>query len=115
MADAVFRTSQFFNRYDVAIVSFRHVPVIDLSGAFALEDLIEQAHTLHTHVLFSDVRPEVRRELEKLDTLQKVKEENCFDSFEQAAKRARELVFEKNGFSSPAPAPALLFPLSHNS
>lgn len=101
VADAVYRTSQFFNRYDVAIVSFRQVPVIDLSGAFALEDLIEQAHALHTHVLFSDVRPEVRQEMQKLGTLAKVKEENCFDSFEEAVQRAKELVSQKNGVGPP--------------
>lgn len=108
IADALYQTSQFFTKYDVVIVSFRHVPVIDLSGAFALEDLVEQAHALRTHVLFADVRREVRRELEQLETLKKIKEENCFDTFEQAATRAQELISEKNGVPPLTPAPALL-------
>ncbi len=106
VADAVYRTSQFFTRYDVVIVSLRQVPVIDLSGAFALEDLIGYARARGTEVLLTDLCAAVAAELESFGILRKVGRGNCFDRFESAARRARELVSAKNGHGA-APAPAV--------
>ncbi|MGH7255319.1 MAG: SulP family inorganic anion transporter, partial [Nitrospirales bacterium] len=92
VADAVYRTSRFFIKYDVVILSLSRVPTIDVSGAFMLEDLIQLARKSDTHVLITELTPTVRSELEKLEILQKVGSENCFDQFDLAVDRARGLI-----------------------
>ncbi len=106
VADAVYRTSQFFNRYDVVIISLSRVPVIDLSGAFALEDLIGYAHARETQVLLADLCPAVAAALESFGILHRVGRENCFERFELAARRAQELISAKNGQGSASAPPA---------
>lgn len=103
IADQMYQTAQFFHRYEVAIISFRHVPIIDVSGAFALEDLLEQSHKYKTRVLFSDLNAHVREELEKLNVLKKVGHENCFASFEEAAKHAQQLIKREDAIQEPVP------------
>ena len=57
IADTMYRQIDSLAHYKVLIVSLRHVPIIDLSGAFALEDMVNLAHKRGTKVLVKGMKP----------------------------------------------------------
>jgi SulP family sulfate permease len=93
-ADTLYRTIERLVHFDVLIIRLRRVPIIDLSGAYALEDLIEKAHRQGAVVLLTSLNPRVRKVLEELGILDKVGLQNCFDRFEDAVGRVKDLLSE---------------------
>lgn len=83
-ADTLFRTIDKLMHFDVLIIRLRRVPTIDLSGAFALEDLVEKAKSRGTVVLLTSLNPRVRKTLDQLGILSKIGYEHCFEKFEDA-------------------------------
>ena len=67
-----------------------HVPMVDMSGAYLLDDIIEKAKSQGASVLLTGLLPHVRDRLENLKIIEKVGEENCFDTFEQASLYIKE-------------------------
>jgi SulP family sulfate permease len=70
------------------------VPMVDMSGAYLLDDIIEKAHNQGAKVLITGMEPQVYSTLDKLKIIERVGTENCFDTFEEAAMRVKELDLE---------------------
>jgi SulP family sulfate permease len=64
------------------ILWFSNVPLIDQTGAFALETAIEKWKAKGIQVLFVGIQPHIRKTLE--DTEAKIDMDHCFDRFERA-------------------------------
>lgn len=91
-ADTLFRTIDRLIHHDVLIIRLRRVPMIDLSGAFALEDLIEKAKSRGTAVVLTSLNPNTRRTLDQLGILDKVGKEHCFDKFDDAVQDVKQII-----------------------
>jgi sulfate permease, SulP family len=86
-ADTLYRTVEKLIHFDALIIRLKRVPMIDLSGAYALEDLILKAKRQDAVVLLTGLAPRVREVLGNLGILDQVGTENCFDRFEDAIRR----------------------------
>lgn len=64
------------------VLRFSNVPLVDQTGAFALETAIERWQKRGIEVLFVGIPPNIRKTLE--DTGAKINMENCFERFEKA-------------------------------
>jgi len=64
VADKVYRTSEFFGPFKVVIISLKRVPVLDISGPFALDDLIEYALNRKTIILLTEMSEGIQQQLE---------------------------------------------------
>ena len=69
------------------IIKFYNVPIIDQSGAYAIEDAIEQLEKKGVKVYFVGITPLIKAALLGIGTLHKINEKYCFDSFEEALKK----------------------------
>jgi sulfate permease, SulP family len=81
IADVMYRQVDSLVHYKVLIVSLRHVPIIDLSGAFALEDMVNLAHKHGTKTIIQGMNPAVRRILTELSVIKNIGEENIVKDF----------------------------------
>ena len=88
IADTLYRQIDRLTNYKVLIISLRHVPVVDLSGAFALEDIVAQAKKRETKVLVKEINPTVRRTLNELSVIKHIGEENIVENFDIALNKA---------------------------
>lgn len=70
--------------YRTLIISMRGVPMIDIMGAQALTQIIEEQHEHHGEVYFSGVQPAVREMLNRTGVMELVGEERIFWSADQA-------------------------------
>ncbi len=95
IADTMYRQIDRLVHYKVLIVSLRYVPVIDLSGAFALEDMVSLAHKRGTMVLLKGMNPAVRRTLTELSVLKHIGEENIAEDFDGALRRGIDYIGEQ--------------------
>ena len=66
------------------IIKFFNVLIIDQSGAYAIEDAIEQLEKRDVKVFFVGMTPLIESALSRIGTIHKIKDGNCFDSFEGA-------------------------------
>ena len=78
------------------IIKFYNVPLVDQTGAYALEDAIEQLKEQNVKVFFVGMTPIIRASLERMGTLGKIEENNCFDSFEAALQNIEVFENQKN-------------------
>jgi SulP family sulfate permease len=99
VADKVFRMSEFFGPYEVVILSLKRVPIMDISGAFALDDLIEYALHRKTKVLITEMIQPIQQQMENLGILKKIGQQACFDNFNEAFQQAINLLHEKDNSS----------------
>lgn len=88
IADTLYRQVDRLVHYKVLIISLRDVPVIDLSGSFALEDMITMANKRGTKVILKGLNPAVRRTLTELSVMKAIGEENIAESFDMAFDNA---------------------------
>lgn len=91
-ADTLFRTIDRLVHFDVLIIRLRRVPMIDLSGAFALEDLVNKAKSRGTVVLLTSLNSNVRNTLDQLGILDKVGRQHCFEKFEDAVQDVKTIL-----------------------
>ncbi len=106
--DTLFRTVERLVSFEVLIIRMKRVPMIDLSGAYALEDLIDKAKRQGATVLLTGLKPKVRSVLDQLEILDKIGRQNCFDNFEAAIQQLKtRLLAERAG---PAIQPKLAVP-----
>lgn len=75
---------------------FVNVPLVDQTGAFALETAIEKWQRKGIKVLLIGIQPHVRKILEDIGT--GINDENCFDHFEKAVEAIN--LWETNGLES---------------
>lgn len=68
------------------IIKFYNVSIIDQSGAYAIEDAIEQLEKKAVQVFFVGITPLIKASLSKIGTMEIISENHCFDSFEAALK-----------------------------
>lgn len=66
------------------ILGFANVPLVDQTGAYALEDAIEKWEAKGIKVLFVGMDPTIRKTLEDTGAVHRIDMDNCFDEFEQA-------------------------------
>ena len=66
------------------IIRLLNVPLIDQTGAFALESAMEKWEMRGIKVLFVGMQPHIKRALEDMGA--KVSMENCFERFEKAVE-----------------------------
>ena len=67
-------------KHEIVIIDMVDVNEIDLSGAYALEDLIKAANSQNIKVFVSNIQPTVRTILSRLDFISNIGKNNCIDS-----------------------------------
>ena len=95
IADTMYRQIDNLAHYTVLIISLRDVPMIDLSGAFALEDMVELAYKRGTKVLIKGMNPAVRRTLTELSVITHIGEENITEDFDSALEKGIDYIGEQ--------------------
>jgi anti-anti-sigma regulatory factor len=80
--------------YQVLIVSLRYVPIIDLSGAFALEDMVKLAQKHGTKTIIKGMNPAVRRILTELSVIEHIGEENIVEDLDAALTKGVDYIGE---------------------
>ena len=94
IADVLYRQVDSMVHYKVLIMSLRYVPVIDLSGAFALEDMVKLAQKHGTKTIIKGMNPSVRRILTELSVIKNIGEENIVEDFDSALKKGVDYIGE---------------------
>ncbi len=95
IADTMYRQIDRLAHYRVLIISFRYVPIIDLSGAFALEDMVMMAGKRNTKVIVKGMNPAVRRTLTELNVIKSIGEENITDDVDGALKKSLDYLADQ--------------------
>ncbi|QDV20192.1 Bicarbonate transporter BicA [Gimesia panareensis] len=91
VSDTIYRTSSALVDYKYLIIRMARVPMVDMSGAYLLDDIIDKAHEQGATVFFTGLRPQVKRNLTRLKIIEKVTEANCLATFNAAILRIEEL------------------------
>jgi sulfate permease, SulP family len=94
IADVLYRQVDSMVHYKVLIMSLRYVPVIDLSGAFALEDMVKLAQKHGTKTIIKGMNPSVHRILTELSVIKNIGEENIVEDFDSALKKGVDYIGE---------------------
>lgn len=76
----------------VRILRLRHVPSIDASGIMVLKDLLANARSKGTHLLFASVASEVKNSLDKIGFTASLGPENVLPDLLASLERARVLL-----------------------
>lgn len=84
VADTLYRVAAQLDNYKYLMIRMAQVPMIDMSGAFLLEDIIEKAHANGATVVITGLKPSTSRVLKHLKILDKVGHDKCFASFDEA-------------------------------
>ena len=95
IADTLYRQTDSLVHYKVLIISLIHVPIIDLSGAFALEDMASHAQKRGTKVVIKGMNPAVRRTLEELSVIKNIGKDNFVENFEVALETGIDYIGEQ--------------------
>jgi SulP family sulfate permease len=66
------------------ILRMRFVPNMDTTGLVALEDIYHDLHRHNCRLMLTGLQPQVREILERSELLNKIGEENCFETTTQA-------------------------------
>ena len=65
-------------KHDILIIDMNNVTMIDLSGSYALEDLIKGAQAKGIKILVSNIKPNIKKVLEKLNFSKNIGED-CYN------------------------------------
>lgn len=79
------------------ILKFYNVPMVDLSGAYALEDAEKRWESHGTKVLFVGIRPHVRQTLETVGVIHQIGMDNVFEDLHSAIAAIDEYESERAG------------------
>ena len=91
VSDTIYRASSALVDYKYLIIRMARVPMVDMSGAYLLDDIVEKAHQQGAIVFFTGLRPNVERTLDRLRIFEKMADGNCLKSFNDAILRIQEL------------------------
>lgn len=94
IADTMYRQIDNLAHYKVLIISLRDVPMIDLSGAFALEDMVDLAYKRGTKVFIKGMNSAVRRTLTELSVINHIGENNITEDFDSALEKGIDYIGE---------------------
>lgn len=85
----------------VVILRLRRVPVMDATGAAALDSLVDRLERDGVTVLLSGLQPQPRELLRRMGVLDRLRSrgESVFETSEEAIERARAMVVEANPVS----------------
>lgn len=81
--------------HDTLIIKLKAVSMIDLSGAYALEDLIDAAEKKGKNVLICSAPPQIIKVLESVKVLDRLEQRNYFEVINDAIKEAKAIGREK--------------------
>ncbi len=95
IADTLYRQVDRLTNYQVLIISLIHVPMVDLSGAFALEDMAHHAQKNGLKVLIIGMNSAVHRTLNELCVITHIGEENFVENFEAALEEGIDYMGEQ--------------------
>ena len=95
IADTLYRQVDKLTHYQVLIISLIHVPMVDLSGAFALEDMANHAQKNGTKVLIKGMNPAIRRTLYELSVMKHIGQENFVENFDAALDEGIDYIGEQ--------------------
>jgi SulP family sulfate permease len=84
VADTLYRVAAQLNNYKYLMIRMAQVPMVDMSGAFLLEDIIDKAHANGATVVVTGLKPSTEKVLKHLKILDKVGPEHCFETFDLA-------------------------------
>jgi sulfate permease, SulP family len=91
-AEKLQRTLKAIQRPTTALIlRMGNVPFVDATGIFAIEEIISDFRRQGALVMLVEVRPNVRRKLERAGVIAQLGADQVIDSFELAQSRAREL------------------------
>ena len=76
----------------VMIIRMRHVPFIDATGINNFKEAILSLNKDQKSIILSGVRTEVKKELDKSGISQIIGENNIFDTYESALRKAKNLI-----------------------
>lgn len=96
VSDSIYQVVNKLDNFDYLIIRMRNVPMIDMSGAYLLGDIIEKAHGKGAEVYMTGVKSNVQSTLDRLNISQLIGEENLLDSFESAVERIHDLDRKKS-------------------
>lgn len=91
VSDSMYRVVNELKDFDYLIIRLLRVPMVDLSGAYLLDDVIEKALRQGARVMLTEMTPAVRNKLDRLKVIDRLGEENCFATFGEAATRVEQL------------------------
>ena len=72
VSDTIYRASSSLVDYKYLIIRMARVPMVDMSGAYLLDDIVEKAHQQGAIVFFTGLKPHVERTLERLRDFSKI-------------------------------------------
>lgn len=79
----------------VIVLRMKSVPAMDVSGLHALEELLLRAEKGHTTILFSGLRPQPLRVIERFGLMDLIGEHNIHHTMVEAIHHAAEIVEEE--------------------
>ncbi len=79
----------------VIILRMRNMPMLDLTGVNALEELLRRAEKDNTTVLFTGIRPQPHTVMRKYGLLERIHAENIHETIVEALPHAAEIVQEQ--------------------
>jgi len=88
-------TVAHFANKDVLLIRAQWLDELDLSGAYALGDLIEAANTKGVEVLVAGLSPRSKQMLDDLQELRRIKPEHLYSHFTEALAQAIQIVQTK--------------------
>ncbi|QDT95974.1 SulP family inorganic anion transporter [Gimesia aquarii] len=91
VSDTIYRASSALVDYKYLIIRMARVPMVDMSGAYLLDDIVEKAHQQGAIVFFTGLKPHVERTLERLRIFENVADGNCLETFNDAILRIQEI------------------------
>ena len=59
-------------KHEILIIDMNHVTMIDLSGAYILEDIINNCETKNIKVIVSNIKPPIMKILEKINFINNI-------------------------------------------
>lgn len=84
-------TYQQADEHDILVIDLSGVTMVDLSGAYALEDLIIKAKSDDKDVFVCNATPEVEDLLRRIDVIKHIGERSFFNLAEDAIVQAQEM------------------------
>ncbi|MCH9656689.1 MAG: SulP family inorganic anion transporter [Planctomycetes bacterium] len=96
VSDTVYRASSALVNYKYLIIRMARVPMVDMSGAYLLDDIVEKAHQQGAIVFFTGLKPNVERTLDRLRIFEKMADGNCLKTFNDAIFRIQQLEQESS-------------------
>ena len=86
------------DEHNVLIVNLKNVPMMDLSGAYALEDLIIKARDEGKEVFICGASVAVKKVLKSVKVLDRIGQKGYFESKQDAIDKARQLDISGTSF-----------------